>query len=416
MRLIADFHIHSKYTRATTHDMDLPTINQWAKYKGIKLMGTGDFTHPYWLQELKKHLAPAGDGFYEYESTYYFLTTELCCIYQKNGKPRRIHNLVFAPSFEIVEKINHRLSTYGNLLVDGRPALNIDCDDLVKIITDVSGRCMIIPAHAWTPNFGVFGTNSGFSRLIDCFGSQMKNVHAIETGLSSDPAMNWRLSFLDTIALLSNSNAHTPSNIGREANVFDVKDYGNLYNEINEIIKSKDDAHFLYTIESFPEEGKYHFDGHKNCEISQHPGVSIANENLCPACSKPLSIGVLHRVEELSDRLEGYQLPNAVPCRKVIPLEKIISEALNLANGSAQVRREYLGLVGMFGSEFKILLDLSEQELSKIQNMKIARNILKMRNGAVDIVPGYDGVQGTILINNSEADNEVQKSQQLSFF
>ncbi|MBU0951881.1 MAG: endonuclease Q family protein [Elusimicrobia bacterium] len=417
MRIIADFHIHSKYSRATSRDMDLPTINQWAKYKGIKLMGTGDFTHPFWLQELKRHLSPAGDGFYEYDGTYYFLTSELNCIYHKNGKPRRVHNLVVAPSFEIVEKINHRLSTYGNLLVDGRPILNLDCEDLVKMITDISDRCMIIPAHAWTPHFSVFGSNSGFNRLIDCFGSQIKNVHAIETGLSSDPSMNWRLSFLDTIALLSNSDAHSPSNIGREANVFDVKDYTGLYNEITEIIKSKDDAHFLYTIEFFPEEGKYHFDGHKNCEVNLHPQVSIEGRNLCPVCNKPLTIGVLHRVEELSDKQEGYQLPNAVPCRKIIPLEEIIAEALNLNKGASQVRKEYLGLVGMFGSEFKILLDLNEQELSRIQNMKIARNIIKMRTGAVAIVPGYDGVYGTIIINNSETANDpLAKLEQLSFF
>src|SRR3989339_2102377 len=306
MKITADFHIHSKYSRATSPDMDLPTIAQWAKYKGVNLLGTGDFTQPFWLRELKKNLRPAGNGFYEYGGVYFFLSAEISCIYSKNGKTRRIHSLLVAPDFDTAEQVNKRLSMYGNLLGEGLPILSLDCEDLVKSVLDISARCLIIPAHVWAPNFSLFGASAGFNRLIDCFGSQIKNVHAIETGASSDPAMNWRVSFLDSIALVSNSDAHMPANIGREANVFELSGSSDIYNEIVEAIQAKDCSRFSYTIEYFPQEGKYHYDGHRNCDVRMHPKDTIAANNLCPGCRKPLTMGVLHRLEKLADREPGY--------------------------------------------------------------------------------------------------------------
>ncbi len=416
MKLIADLHIHSKYSRATSHDMDIPTITKWAKYKGIKLLGTSDFTHQFWLAELKRYLKPAGNNFYEYNGIYFFLTTEVSNIYQKRGRTRKIHNIIIAPDFKTVEKINEKLSRWGNLLADGRPILSIDSEDMVDLLLNISDDCMIIPAHAWTPHFSIFGSNSGFDSIIECFGKQISNIHSIETGLSSDPAMNWRLSKLDSITLVSNSDAHSPKNLGREANVFDVQDYKDLYNEVTQIIKTKDKNKFLYTIEFFPEEGKYHYDGHRHCGICLHPKESISNNNVCPKCARLVTIGVLHRVESLADREEDYIPNNAIPYKYIIPLEEIIAEAIEVGKGSSAVEREYLSLINRFGSEFRILLDLEETQLEKIQNPKIVEGIIKMRKGEVDISPGYDGEYGKISIKWSQEVMSGGKNEQLSLF
>jgi len=414
MKIIADLHIHSKYSRATSREMDVPNIVRWAKYKGIGLMATGDFTHPLWLQELKRYLKPVGYGFYEYAGVNFFLNVEVCNIYNKNGRTRRIHNLIFAPGFDVVDRINLKFSRYGNLFSDGRPILSLDSEDLVKIVLDISEDCMIIPAHAWTPHFSVFGSNSGFNSLEECFGEERRNVHSIETGLSSDPKMNWRLSGLDEITLISNSDAHSPGNLGREVNVFNIDSSlvkTDLYREVMRIIKTKDKNKFLYTVEFFPEEGKYHFDGHRVCNVGLHPKESISNKDFCKKCGRKLTIGVLHRIEELADRDEDFIPENSIGYKNIIPLAEIIAEALNLGRGTISVEREYLDMVNRIGPEFDIMINISEQELLRKIQPKIAEGIIKTRRGEVRIEPGYDGVYGKISIDWAEKETDRVQEQ-----
>ncbi|MEW6556551.1 MAG: endonuclease Q family protein [Elusimicrobiota bacterium] len=409
MKLIADLHIHSKYSRATSGDMDIPNIAKWAKLKGIALMGTGDFTHPKWLEHLKENLKET-DGCYEHNSIKFILTAEVSNIYTRTDKTRKVHNIIFAPDFETVEKINTELAGFGNLESDGRPMLSLDSEDLAKIVFDISDDCMIIPAHAWTPHFSVFGSNSGFNSLEECFGYYTDRIYSIETGLSSDPKMNWRLSQLDKITLISNSDAHSPKNIGREANVFDVTNYTNLYEQITRIIRTKDKDKFLYTIEFFPEEGKYHYDGHRNCDTVLAPKDAIKNHNLCPNCERRLTIGVLHRVEELADREENFQPVNAIGYKSLIPLREIIADALDIGKESAGVDKEYQQITSQVGTEFDVLLEIPEEILQKNIRTEIAEGIIKVRNGEVDIQAGYDGVYGKISIRKDK------KQEQLSLF
>ena len=271
MKFIADLHIHSKYSRATSRDMDLEHISEYAKLKGIRLMGTGDFTHHLWLEELKQKLKPNGKGLFEFSGVNFILTAEVSNIYSHDVRGRRVHNIIFAPDFSVVDKINRALAKYGNLGADGRPMLGLECPHLLDIIKEINPDCLIIPAHAWTPWYSIFGANSGFDSIEECFGEYSSDIYAIETGLSSDPAMNWRLSRLDKITLISNSDAHSPAKIGREANVFDLPlDYA----EIARAIKTKDNKSLLFTLELFPEEGKYHFDGHRNCKVTFSPEES----------------------------------------------------------------------------------------------------------------------------------------------
>ncbi|MDO8264831.1 MAG: endonuclease Q family protein [Candidatus Parcubacteria bacterium] len=401
MKIIADLHIHSKYSRATAKDMDLESLNKWAKVKGIKVLGTGDFTHPQWFSELKEKLEPAEIGLFKLkkeksdEAVRFMLTAEISCIYSKNNKTRRVHILILAPSFDTVEKINASLGQIGNLKADGRPILGIDAKEIVKIALDASPDCLVIPAHAWTPWFSVFGSKSGFNSLEECFEEYTKYIYAIETGLSSDPAMNWRLSSLDKITLISNSDCHSPSKIGREANVFETE---LSFAAISEAIKTKDQKKFLYTVEFFPEEGKYHFDGHRACEISLSPAESKKYNNICPSCGKPLTIGVLNRVEELADRPAGFVPPNAIPYKKLVPLDQIIAQAVGQNTGTKQVEANYKEIIEQFGNEFKILLDASPEELKSKAKPDIAEAILRVREGKISIEPGYDGVYGKIKI------------------
>ena len=416
MKFIADFHIHSKYSRATSKNMDLESLDEWAKIKGIKVLGTGDFTHPEWFQNLKDKLEPAEQGLFKLKGstgdyTRFILTSEISCIYSKNGKVRKIHIMVWSPSFEICEKINTQLGWVGNLKSDGRPILGLDAKELAKIVLSSSEKCFIVLCHAWTPWFSIFGSKSGFDTIEECFEEYSNNIHAIETGLSSDPPMNWRLSALDNITLISNSDAHSAKKLGREANVFDTE---LSYDYIIEAIKSKDPLKFLYTIEFFPEEGKYHYDGHRACNIRTTPVESKKYNNICPTCGKPLVIGVLNRVEELADRPEGEKPSNAIPYKSLIPLEEIIAEAVGQNPGTKLVEKEYTELIEKLGSEFKILLDVSEQELKDNTLPKIAQGIIKVRNGQVNIDPGYDGVFGKIKIF-SENEKELDPKQDTLF-
>ncbi|MEK7542278.1 MAG: endonuclease Q family protein [Patescibacteria group bacterium] len=399
MRFVGDFHIHSKYARATSQDMNLENLDKWAKIKGIKVISPGDFTHPLWFKELQEKLEPAEQGLYKLKGsnldTRFLLTTELSCIYTKGGRGRRVHLLVFAPLLEAVEKINTRLGWQGNLKADGRPIIGIDAKEVVKIALDASSDCMVVPAHAWTPWFSVFGSKSGFNSLEECFDEYTKYIYAIETGLSSDPAMNWRLSALDKVAIISNSDSHSLPKIGREANVFDAEV---SYFAIADAIKKKDPTKFLFTVEFFPEEGKYHYDGHRLCGISLAPEESKKLNNMCPKCGRPLTIGVLNRVAELADRPEDFVPSGAVPFKSLIPLQEIIADALGLGVASKQVQQEYEALIQKLGNEFAVLLDAEPSALREATLPEIAEGIMRVREGKVNIEPGYDGEYGKIKI------------------
>ncbi len=399
MFFIADLHIHSKYSRATSPKMDLEPLDETAKFKGINVLGTGDFTHPKWFDNLNKKLRPDQDGLFvlrkKSQGTKFLLTAEISCVYKKNNKVRKVHIIIFAPSLEIVKKINNRLNKIGNIAYDGRPILGLDAKELLKIVLDISSDCFIVPAHAWTPWFSIFGSKSGFDSIEECFDEYSKYIYAIETGLSSDPKMNWRISMLDNISLISNSDSHSLPKIGREANVFDTKlDYFSIL----KAIKEKNPKEFLYTIEFFPEEGKYHYDGHRNCKINLSPKESKKNNNICPKCKKPLTIGVLNRVEELADRKETETPKKIIPFKSLIPLLEIIAEVFKVGVNSLKVQKEYNKLMKEFTSEFDVLLKIKKEELIKKTLPEIAEAILKVRAGKVKWEPGYDGVYGKINI------------------
>ena len=394
--------------------MDLENLEKWAKIKGIKVLGTGDFTHPEWFGNLKENLAPAEPGLFKLKKSdsgiRFILTSEISCIYSKNGGTRKVHVIIFSPSFEVCEKINVHLGWIGNLKADGRPILGLDAKELAKIVLGVSDDCLVVPAHVWTPWFSVFGSRSGFDSLEECFDEYTKYIFAIETGLSSDPKMNWRLSALDKVALISNSDSHSPQKIGREANVFNVEI---SYYGIVDAIKTKNPAKFLYTIEFFPEEGKYHLDGHRLCDIRLSPQESKRYNNICPVCGKPLTIGVLNRVEQLADRPGGVVPKGAIPFKNVIPLGEIIGDALGVLPGARRVKEEYDRLLVKFGSEFEILMNASYQDLKEATLPEIAEGLIRVREGKIAVDPGYDGVYGKIKIFSGSDKKEASKQKTL---
>ncbi len=414
MKFVGDFHLHSKYSRATSPNMDLENLDKWAKIKGIRVLGTGDFTHPEWFKNLKEKLEPAETGLFKLKNsnsqTRFILTSEISCIYSKKEKVRKIHIIVFSPSFEIVEKINTHLGWIGNLKADGRPILGLDAKELAKIVLNASEECLIIPAHLMTPWFSLFGSKSGFDSLEDCFEEYSKYIYAGETGLSADPKMLWRMPDCQRITLISNSDSHSPQKIGREANVFDTEI---SYPAIAQAIKSKDPQKFLYTIEFFPEEGKYHHDGHRFCKINLNPQESKKYTNICPKCKKPLTIGVLNRVEELANMPENFKPKGAIPFKSLIPLSEIIADVLGVLPGTKKVETEYKNLIENLGNELEILLNTSKQSLEKITLPEIAEGILRVREGKVYIEPGYDGVYGKIKIFSDNEKEQVTKQKSL---
>ena len=402
MKIAGDFHIHSRFARATSKAMNIPNLDLWAQKKGIDVMGTGDFTHPMWMEELKTELEPAEPGLYKRKGggkTRFVFSSEISCIYSKGGKVRKIHLILIVPSVEAVEKINTQLGWIGNIKSDGRPILGIDAKEVAKIVLDADPTSLIVPAHIWTPWFSVFGSKSGFDSLQECFEEYTKYIYAIETGISSDPAMNWRLSMLDNIALLSNSDSHSLEKIGREVNMFDTE---LSYPAIREAIVTKDPRKFLSTIEFFPEEGKYHYDGHRVCNVSLSPEDSKKQDNQCHVCKRPLTIGTLNRVAELADRPEGFVPDNAIPYKNLIPLQEVIADALHKGVGTKQGKAEYEKLVEAFESEFAILLDIKREELEQVTLPEIAEGIVRVREGKVTIEPGYDGEYGKIEIFGKE--------------
>ncbi|MFH0771151.1 MAG: endonuclease Q family protein [Candidatus Omnitrophota bacterium] len=385
--------------------MNIEELARWAKLKGISLIGTGDFTHPLWFIELKEKLRQTQSGLYEYSGVHFIFTAEVFNNFYVDGKSKRIHNIIFAPGIETAGKLNERLGRHGDLISDGRPILNLSARDLVKLCLDVSEDCFVVPAHAWTPHFSIFGSNSGFDSVEECFKEEAKNIHCLETGLSSDPAMNWRLSKLDAYTLISNSDAHSPRKIGREANIFSGK---LSYKDIIGALKFKGRKKFLRTIEFFPEEGKYHYDGHRNCNARLKPKDAIKNKNLCPVCGRKITIGVMHRIEELADRPEGFTPDDSIPFRRAIPLDQIIADARGVGESTKTVEKEYFNLVNKCGGEFEILFNMEEKELRSQLPDKIAEGVVRVRKGEVKILPGYDGEYGKIKIFNEGETAEKQ--------
>ncbi len=400
MRFIADFHIHSKYSRATSKNMDVVHLAKWAHYKGITLLGTGDFTHHLWFEELKHYLEPLPDkGLLRYDDIYFILSVEVSNIFSQKNKVYRVHNIIMVPSLEVAGEVNQMLSFHGNLASDGRPIFGLSCKMLARELFKISNDIMLIPAHIWTPWFSVFGSNSGFNSLEEAFGEYTDKITALETGLSSDPLMNWRLSALDKYSLVSNSDSHSPSRIGREANVFDCE---LSYWRIKDILEKKDRSKFLYTIEFFPQEGKYHFDGHRNCKIRLHPQETKKHQGLCPVCGRPLTKGVLNRIEELADRPEGFIPKEVVGYKSLVPLDEIIAEIKGVDKKSKTVEREYLQLVENFGSELNLLIDTSIEELYAKLDGRLAEGIRRVREKQINILPGFDGEYGVIKIFDEE--------------
>ncbi|MEM1590104.1 MAG: endonuclease Q family protein [Candidatus Bathyarchaeia archaeon] len=423
MKVIADLHIHGRYSRATSQSMRVEEIARFAKIKGLNLIGTGDFTHPKWLKELQETLIfDADSGLYKVASNpdfpvYFMITTEVSTIFTFEGEVKKIHHVILTPSIETAIQINERLAKYGDLTVDGRPMLDMSAPQLVEEVMEVSSENMVFPAHAWTPWFSIFGAFSGFDSVEDCYQDMTKHIHALETGLSSDPPMNWRLSKLDKYTLVSNSDSHSywPWRMGREANVFELKKLS--YRETIDAIRTKDKTRFKFTIETNPAYGKYHWTGHRNCHVSLSPREAIKLGNTCPVCRKKLTKGVEQRVEELADRPEGFIPENAIGYMHLLPLSEIIASVLGTDSPSTQqVWSFYNKLVQKFGDEYTVLIDASKQALENTVNQKIAEAIVRVREGRIKVIPGYDGVYGQPIIFEEDQNIRIrrEKVQQLN--
>jgi uncharacterized protein (TIGR00375 family) len=412
MRVITDFHLHSKWSRACSKDLTIRNIAAACERKGIQFVGTSDFTHPAWRKEIGSELEDVGGGAFAVKGnasvTRFLLSTELSCIYKRGGKVRRVHHLVLMSSLEGVDKLIASLAARGcNLKADGRPILGLDSEELLKLVLDADPNGLLIPAHAWTPWFAVFGSMSGFDSLEACFGEMTKYVPAIETGLSSDPKMNWRLKDLDKVFLVSNSDAHSLEKLGREANVFEMKTP--TYTELHRIFNEKDKSKFIETIEFFPEEGKYHVDGHRACKFFSYPKETKRLKGICPVCGKPLTIGVLNRIDDLADREEGKESPLAVPYRSIVPLGELIGNVLDVGPSSKKVGKIYDALVADGRSEFGVLLDVPENELARVVDANLVEAIMRMRRGEVSIRPGYDGEYGVISVTDHDKQKPAQQ-------
>ena len=423
MKIITDLHIHSRYSRATSPRMSIDEIARFAKIKGLNLVGTGDFTHPKWLKEIQETLVPEqGTGLYKVASNadspvHFMLTTEVCTIFNFENEVKKVHHVILTPSIETAVQINDTLKRYGDLGADGRPMLNMTAPHLVEEVMTASSENMVFPAHAWTPWFSIFGAFSGFDSIEECYQDMTKHIHAIETGLSSDPPMNWRLSGLDRFALVSNSDCHSfwPWRIGREANVFELERMS--YQEIVKAVLSKDPARFKFTIETNPAYGKYHWTGHRNCNVSLSPQEAQKFGNICPVCRRKLTKGVEQRVEELADRPANFRPNNAPGFMRLLPLSEIIAAVLGVDSPSTQaVWKIYNLLVGKFGDEYTVLIDASKDALTEVVDAPIADAVLRVRTGSVRVVPGYDGVYGKLVlgVGGSEEKPRKERVQQLN--
>ena len=412
MHYIADLHVHSHYARATSKDLHLTGLYTWAQIKGIDVVGTGDFTHPAWYQTLKEELTPLGNGFFKYANkpdisalshgirpqereVYFCLTVEVCCIYHYDGRLRKSHHVICVPDLATADTLNKRLARFGNLSADGRPILKLSARDLLEIVLEVSPRAHLIPAHIWTPWFAILGSRSGYDSVQACFRDLTPHIFALETGLSSDPAMNWHWTDLDRYTMVSNSDAHSPRNLGREANLLDTEI---SYDAMFEAFKTRQG--FLGTLEFFPEEGKYHLDGHRNCHICFSPEETMQHEGLCPVCKMPLTVGVLHRIHLLSDRKKPIQPKGAPGFMHIIPLPEIISEMVNKGVKTKTVAAAYAKAIHAFGNEFDLLRNVPLTEITKKLGSRYATAIQRVREGKVSRQAGYDGIYGKISVLN----------------
>ena len=405
MKMIADLHIHSRFSMATSKEGTPENLDFWARKKGISLIGTGDFTHPVWREELKERLVSEGNGLYrlrdEYvkeesrkfpgEGTRFVVSGEISSIYKKNGKTRKIHNVILLPSLEAADAMAQRLEKIGNIHSDGRPILGLDSHDLLEMMLDVCPEGILIPAHIWTPHFSVLGAKSGFDSVEECFEELAPYIHALETGLSSDPAMNWRISKLDRYQLVSNSDAHSPSKLGREANLLDIDcSYEGLYRAI------QTGEGLEGTVEFFPEEGKYHFDGHRKCGVSLSPVEAERLGGICPVCGKKLTMGVDHRVEQLADRAEGFVKKDGKKYESLVPLPEVISTCMGYSAASKKVQGCFEQMIQTLGTEFDILRNVPSEDIKSCAGERIAEGIENVRTGNVKRIPGYDGEYGKI--------------------
>lgn len=394
---IIDLHIHSHYSMATSKDMDLTHIANWAKKKGITILATGDITHPLWIQELRKRFVSEHGGFYIFSGIRFLLAGEVNLQFKYNEKVKKVHIVIAVPSFDVLSKVNKFLSKYGNLSVDGRPTLFLNGRDFVKGLKDISSGIHIIPAHIWTPWFGLFGSKSGFNSIEECFGEESDNITALETGLSSDPHMNYIVRDIDSFTLVSNSDAHSPENLGREANV--MKDV-NSYSELFRAIKDADKNKFLFTIEFYPEEGKYFGDGHRKCNVKLIP--KNGTREICPVCHKPLTYGVFHRVMESANWKEIERKNKKIPFKYIVPLKQILSQVLNKGVKTKTVGNVYSKLIEEFGNEFNLLIFEPEDKLKKVLPEDLFDAIFNMRHGIVQKIIGYDGVYGKIVLTEGK--------------
>ena len=405
MKMIGDLHIHSRFSMATSREGTPENLDFWARKKGISLIGTGDFTHPVWREELKERLVTEGNGLYrlrdEYvkeesrkfpgKGTHFVVSGEISSIYKKNGKTRKVHNVILLPSLEAADTMAQRLEKIGNIHSDGRPILGLDSHDLLEMMLDVCPDGILIPAHIWTPHFSVLGAKSGFDSVEECFEELTPYVHALETGLSSDPAMNWRISKLDRYQLVSNSDAHSPSKLGREANLLDIDcSYEGLYRAI------QTGEGLEGTVEFFPEEGKYHFDGHRKCGVSLSPVEAERLGGICPVCGKKLTMGVDHRVEQLADRAEGFVKKDGKKYESLVPLPEVISACMGYSTASKKVQGCFEQLIQTLGTEFDILRNVPSEDIKSCAGERIAEGIENVRTGNVKRIPGYDGEYGKI--------------------
>ena len=405
MKMIADLHIHSRFSMATSKEGTPENLDFWARKKGISLIGTGDFTHPVWREELKERLVSEGNGLYrlrdEYvkeesrkfpgEGTRFVVSGEISSIYKKNGKTRKVHNVILLPGLEAADAMAQRLEKIGNIHSDGRPILGMDSHDLLEMMLDVCPEGILIPAHIWTPHFSVLGAKSGFDSVEECFEELAPYIHALETGLSSDPAMNWRISKLDRYQLVSNSDAHSPSKLGREANLLDIDcSYEGLYRAI------QTGEGLEGTVEFFPEEGKYHFDGHRKCGVSLSPVEAERLGGICPVCGKKLTMGVDHRVEQLADRAEGFVKKDGKKYESLVPLPEVISTCMGYSAASKKVQGCFEQMIQTLGTEFDILRNVPSEDIKSCAGERIAEGIENVRTGNVKRIPGYDGEYGKI--------------------
>lgn len=405
MKMIADLHIHSRFSMATSKEGTPENLDFWARKKGISLIGTGDFTHPVWREELKERLVSEGNGLYRLKDAYvkeesrkfpgegtrFVVSGEISSIYKKNGKTRKVHNVILLPSLEAADAMAQRLEKIGNIHSDGRPILGLDSHDLLEMMLDVCPEGILIPAHIWTPHFSVLGAKSGFDSVEECFEELAPYIHALETGLSSDPAMNWRISKLDRYQLVSNSDAHSPSKLGREANLLDIDcSYEGLYRAI------QTGEGLEGTVEFFPEEGKYHFDGHRKCGVSLSPVEAERLGGICPVCGKKLTMGVDHRVEQLADRAEGFVKKDGKKYESLVPLPEVISTCMGYSAASKKVQGCFEQMIQTLGTEFDILRNVPSEDIKSCAGERIAEGIENVRTGNVKRIPGYDGEYGKI--------------------